>query len=275
MAYPLARSDFKWRTLEKDRGNRDVHADQKTEMESDGTYTEERTWSHWKRGLGLELTREKEQRETRHTWRRTVHNEALEKGKSWSAVKRMARNKSRWQCFVDAICPLRDNRNWWCWWLNNKLFYGVKQFELTLAVGVIYYMVFKYGTILTKILRIGSTVDISRHNYFKSWIVLINMKPLKMSLWAWNVSGCWNDQLERNLSWIWWYVVKQEVSFLYWYQLDTQFLYKSRKVKFLYMFRATSARPQEVSDVNRTCMQPQVFSFSAGGRLVHLLRGDW
>ena len=40
------------------------------------------------------------------------------------------------------------------------------------------------------------------------------------------------------------------------------------------MFRALSAHLQEVNDVNCTCMQPLVFSFSAGGRLVHLLRGD-
>jgi len=40
------------------------------------------------------------------------------------------------------------------------------------------------------------------------------------------------------------------------------------------MFRASSAHPQEVNVVNCTCMQPLVFSFSAGGRLVHLLRGD-
>jgi len=40
------------------------------------------------------------------------------------------------------------------------------------------------------------------------------------------------------------------------------------------MFRASSAHLQVVSDVNCTCMQPLVFSFSAGGRLVHLLRGD-
>jgi len=36
------------------------------------------------------------------------------------------------------------------------------------------------------------------------------------------------------------------------------------------MFRASSAHPQEVSVVNCTCMQPLVFSFSTGGRLVHL-----
>ena len=30
------------------------------------------------------------------------------------------------------------------------------------------------------------------------------------------------------------------------------------------MFRASSAHLQEVSDVNCTCMQPLVFSFSAG-----------
>jgi len=40
------------------------------------------------------------------------------------------------------------------------------------------------------------------------------------------------------------------------------------------MFRASSAHPQEVNVVNCTCMQPLVFSFSAGGRLVQLLRGD-
>jgi len=40
------------------------------------------------------------------------------------------------------------------------------------------------------------------------------------------------------------------------------------------MFRASSANLQEVSDVKCTRMQPVVFSFSAGGRLVHLLRGD-
>ena len=40
------------------------------------------------------------------------------------------------------------------------------------------------------------------------------------------------------------------------------------------MFGASSAHLQEVNDGNCTCMQPLVFSFSAGGRLVHLLRGD-
>ena len=51
------------------------------------------------------------------------------------------------------------------------------------------------------------------------------------------------------------------------------FLYKLHKIKSLYMFRASSAHLQEVNDVNCTCMQPLVFSFCAGGRLVHLLRG--
>jgi hypothetical protein len=40
----------------------------------------------------------------------TVYNEALEKGKSWSEVKRMAIDRTRWQRFVDALCPIRDNR---------------------------------------------------------------------------------------------------------------------------------------------------------------------
>jgi hypothetical protein len=47
----------------------------------------------------------------KQTWRISVHNEALEKGKSWSEVKRMARDRTRWRRFVDALCPIRDNRN--------------------------------------------------------------------------------------------------------------------------------------------------------------------
>jgi len=58
------------------------------------------------------------------------------------------------------------------------------------------------------------------------------------------------------------------IRFLYWYQIDTQFLRKLHKIKLLYMFRASSAHPQEVNVVNCTCMQPLVFSFSAGGRVV-------
>jgi hypothetical protein len=49
----------------------------------------------------------------RHTWRRSVHNEALEKGKSWNEVERMAGNRTRWR-FVDALCPLWDNLTG-CW----------------------------------------------------------------------------------------------------------------------------------------------------------------
>jgi hypothetical protein len=60
----LAGSDLKWRTLEKDRRNRDIHTDKETEMDLDRTYTEEREWSHWKRSLGLEPAGEKEERET-------------------------------------------------------------------------------------------------------------------------------------------------------------------------------------------------------------------
>jgi len=41
----------------------------------------------------------------KQTWRRSVHNEALEEGKSWGEVKKLARNRIRWRCFVDALCP--------------------------------------------------------------------------------------------------------------------------------------------------------------------------
>ena len=41
----------------------------------------------------------------KQTWRRSVHNEALEEGKSWGEVKKLARNRIRWRRFVDALCP--------------------------------------------------------------------------------------------------------------------------------------------------------------------------
>jgi hypothetical protein len=56
----------------------------------------------------------------RQMWQRTVHNEVLEKAKSCSEVKRMAGNRTRWRCFVDVLCPLRDNRNWWWWWQRDE-----------------------------------------------------------------------------------------------------------------------------------------------------------
>ena len=51
---------------------------------------------------------------SRHTWRRAVHNEALEKGKSWNEAKRMGGNRTRWRCFVEDLCPLREDRNCCC-----------------------------------------------------------------------------------------------------------------------------------------------------------------
>ena len=96
LEHPLPGSDFKWRTLEKDRRNRDVHADQETEVEMDRTFTEERKWSHRKReALDWNLQGKRRRGRPRHAWRRTVHNEAVAKGKNWNEVKRMAGNRTR------------------------------------------------------------------------------------------------------------------------------------------------------------------------------------
>ena len=40
----------------------------------------------------------------KQTWRRSIHNEALEEGKSWGEVKQLAGNRIRWR-FVDVLCP--------------------------------------------------------------------------------------------------------------------------------------------------------------------------
>ena len=63
--------------------------------------------------LDWNLQRKRRRGRPRHPWRRSVHNEALEKRKCWNEVKGMARNRTRWRCSVDALCLLRDNRNWW------------------------------------------------------------------------------------------------------------------------------------------------------------------
>jgi len=43
-----------------------------------------------------------------HTWGRTVHNEALQKGKSWNEIKRMAGNRTGWRYFVDNLSPPKE-----------------------------------------------------------------------------------------------------------------------------------------------------------------------
>lgn len=40
----------------------------------------------------------------RTTWKRTVENEARKRGKSWNEVKCLAPNRTRWRCFVEALC---------------------------------------------------------------------------------------------------------------------------------------------------------------------------
>jgi hypothetical protein len=54
-----------------------------------------------------------------------------------------------------------------------------------------------------------------------------------------------------------------ESSFINTNLIHNFFFYKLHDIKFLYMFRASSAHPQEVNDVNCICMQPLLSSFSA------------
>jgi hypothetical protein len=79
--------------LEKDRGNQDIPTDKETEMDLDrmkGNEAIEREALDWKPQGKMRRGRPNQ------IWRRSVHNEALEKGKSWSEVKRMAGDRMRW-----------------------------------------------------------------------------------------------------------------------------------------------------------------------------------
>jgi hypothetical protein len=45
------------------------------------------------------------------TWRKTIEEEAMEVGKTWGEVKRLANNRTRRRSFTDALCPSGSNRN--------------------------------------------------------------------------------------------------------------------------------------------------------------------
>jgi hypothetical protein len=45
------------------------------------------------------------------TWKRTIEDEAMEAGKTWSEVKRMAVDRTRWRRFTDALCSRGSNGN--------------------------------------------------------------------------------------------------------------------------------------------------------------------
>jgi hypothetical protein len=106
----------------------------------------------------------------RHTWRRTVHSEALEKGKSRSEVKRMAGNtrRTRWRRFVDTLCPLGNNRNWWWWCAELKSNWRerdsrfLRQLDLTesdlrkqySSKGLLQALKLQFGTTVTCVFRI-------------------------------------------------------------------------------------------------------------------------
>jgi hypothetical protein len=45
------------------------------------------------------------------TWKRTVEEEAMEVGKTWSEIKRIAVDRIRWKSFTDALRSRGSNRN--------------------------------------------------------------------------------------------------------------------------------------------------------------------
>jgi hypothetical protein len=45
------------------------------------------------------------------TWKRTIEDEAMKAGKTWSEVKRLGVDRTRWRRFTDALCSRGSNRN--------------------------------------------------------------------------------------------------------------------------------------------------------------------
>jgi hypothetical protein len=40
----------------------------------------------------------------KETWKRTIEDEAMEAGKTWSEVKRLAVDRTQWRRFMDTLC---------------------------------------------------------------------------------------------------------------------------------------------------------------------------
>jgi hypothetical protein len=109
--HPLAGSDFNeelWRRTEETEMSMQI---KRRKWNWIGHTLRKASEAIEREALDWNLQGKRRRERPRHTWRRSVRNEALEKGKSWSEVERMAGNRTRWRCFVDALCPLRDNRN--------------------------------------------------------------------------------------------------------------------------------------------------------------------
>lgn len=50
------------------------------------------------------------------TWRRCLQKEIDECRQLWSEIKMIAKNISKWKCFIESLCSSGRYRKWW-WWL--------------------------------------------------------------------------------------------------------------------------------------------------------------
>jgi hypothetical protein len=48
---------------------------------------------------------------SKNTWKGTIEDEAMEAGKTWREVKRLAVDRTRWRRFTDTVCSRGSNRN--------------------------------------------------------------------------------------------------------------------------------------------------------------------
>jgi hypothetical protein len=47
----------------------------------------------------------------KNTWKRMIEDEVMEAGKTWSEVKRLAADRTRWRRFTDTLCSRASDRN--------------------------------------------------------------------------------------------------------------------------------------------------------------------
>ena len=73
-------------------------------MELDGHTSRKDNESIEKTALDWNPQEDRRRGRPRQTWRRTVAEEIEKEGKTWGEVKKFAQNRTRWRCFVDALC---------------------------------------------------------------------------------------------------------------------------------------------------------------------------
>jgi hypothetical protein len=76
--------------MENYKSKTNCNPNNEEEMALDRPYTKKTNWIHTEVGIGLEPSGGSTAQSSQKTWKRMIEDEAMEEGKTWSEVKRLA-----------------------------------------------------------------------------------------------------------------------------------------------------------------------------------------